>query len=502
MKNDLFKYYFNVDLNMQNSEHAQGTIEYLIVVAVIAVLSLVVITIASGIFSSPSQSISSSSSKIGEVAVGGISVVESVVDSEGDSLIKLSNNSSDAITLTKISAGGVDGNYSEQLVGLDSKIFSLNGVSSACPCEDNQKSAKCEFKIEYITSTGIVSTEYKTINVECVDDSSATDSSKVIDPIDLSLSAVSLSSPSGSVSSRIIDFVFDLTKANKIASCTLNAGNDSNIYSGFVDGSNTIRYTFSSDRAVDWNLTCVDTKSNVIQSSSLTLNVDANAYQITTCTELEGLNDYSGDYELMNDINCGSISNFSPIAGAVTCSWGSCQPVNLFSGTFDGKNYSINNLTINSSSPFSGLFGAVYLGNIKNLSISGISLTCSGSIGNNGCGAVAGEFSGIANQLAVTGTITASGAWTGGIIGSNTYDAAFGRNKLLNSSFNGSIYSNGESDVAITGGLVGLSTALDINNSTSAGVIYNLSGGPADQYAVDMYTDLTVSNSASTLIIQ
>ena len=59
---------------------AQGTIEYLVVIAVVVVLSLVVVALVINVSSSPSQQISSSSDKLGNVAVGGISIVEAVSD--------------------------------------------------------------------------------------------------------------------------------------------------------------------------------------------------------------------------------------------------------------------------------------------------------------------------------------------------------------------------------------------------------------------------------------
>ena len=162
---------------------AQGTIEYLVIIAVIVVISLVVVGLFITLFDSPSEEITGSSSKVGEVAIGGISIVESVIDPAGDSLIKLSNNSSDSITLTKISVGGVDNNFSEQLVGLDSKLFSLSSLSSSCPCVSGQTNVRCELKIVYTTSTGIEKIEYRTINAKCVSDSVPVNLDVVVEPI-------------------------------------------------------------------------------------------------------------------------------------------------------------------------------------------------------------------------------------------------------------------------------------------------------------------------------
>ena len=149
---------------------AQGTVEYLVILAVVVVISLVVVGIFTNMFSSSSQQVVNSSSKLGTSSGGGISIVESVLDVEGDSLVKVSNASTDPIVLTKISMGGVDRVYSEQVVGRDSKTFSLSDLTSGCTCAANQKSVSCEYVISY-TQNGISKTDRFTKSVECVVDS-------------------------------------------------------------------------------------------------------------------------------------------------------------------------------------------------------------------------------------------------------------------------------------------------------------------------------------------
>jgi hypothetical protein len=83
---------------MKTNLVAQGTVEYLVIIAVVVVISLVVVGLFTNVFSSSSQQVINSSSKIGTSSGGGISIVEAVLDVEGDSLIKLNNTSSDPIT--------------------------------------------------------------------------------------------------------------------------------------------------------------------------------------------------------------------------------------------------------------------------------------------------------------------------------------------------------------------------------------------------------------------
>ncbi len=358
-------------MSHSTDKFGQGTIEYLVILAVV-VIALVVVGLVTGVFSSPSQEITGSSSKTGEVAVGEISIVESVIDPNGDSLIKFSNNSSDSITLKKISVGNVDNSYDTTLVGLDSKGFSLSGLSSPCPCVSGQKSVKCELKIEYLTASGIIKTEIRTINAQCVNDAIAVNENIVISPIDNIAPVVTLSSPTGNVSSKVVDFVFDVTEAKGVNSCTLNIGSDSNVYTNIVNGLNTVRYNFATDKYVDWNVSCIDTSSNRGTSSPLSLDVDSNTFEITTCLELQDMNlNLAGKYVQMNDIDCGADTNnssgrlwngglgFGPIGYiGPSCGRGCTSNYQPFSGTFNGGNYMISNLFINRPTQTEvGLFG-------------------------------------------------------------------------------------------------------------------------------------------------
>ena len=203
---------------------AQGTIEYLVIIAVVVVISLVVVGLFVNMTDSPSQEIIDSSDKLGTSSSGGISVVEAVLDVEGDSLIRLNNNSSDAITLTKITVGGVDNNFSEQLGGLDSKVFSLSSLNSSCPCVSGQKSVKCELKIIYTTQTGIIQTEYRTINAQCVNDSTPVNPDNVIDPVVSVVELGTLANP------WIINTCQELQDMNLHLDGNYVLGNDVNCY--------------------------------------------------------------------------------------------------------------------------------------------------------------------------------------------------------------------------------------------------------------------------------
>lgn len=81
-----------------------------------------------------------------------------------------------------------------------------------------------------------------------------------------------------------------------------------------------------------------------------------------------------------------------------------------YAGIFDGKGHTIKNLSIDSSNQYVGLFGYVYGGTIRNLTVSGSvkSIEHTGGIAG---GAESSTFENCANQCAV------QGGTTGGIIG-------------------------------------------------------------------------------------
>jgi len=386
---------------------AQGTVEYLVILAVVVVISLVVVGLFTNMFSSSSQQVINSSSKIGTSSGGGISIVEAVLDSAGDSLIKLSNTSSDPITLTRISVGGIDNNYSEQVVGMDSKTFSLSDLTSGCTCASGQKSVSCEYIITY-TQNGIVKTSRINKTIECVTDSVPVNVNVVVQPI--------------------VDVV-------------------------------------------------------VLEDGTL-----ANPWVINNCLELQDMNQHlDGNYILGNDINCyddtragGALYNgglgFKPIA---FYNRGWCST--YFTGSLDGKNYSINGLYAGDRGHL-GLF-TCSSGNISNVHMSNVDFIFS-SLGRSG--GLVGENSGVISNCSSTGTLTSNqdGDYVGGLVGSNT----------------GSI-SNSFSTVAIDGyggayhgGLAGYSSG-PISNSYSTGSItdcHNYSGGLVG------FSDGTISDSYST----
>ena len=90
---------------------------------------------------------------------------------------------------------------------------------------------------------------------------------------------------------------------------------------------------------------------------------------ITTATGLQNMkNDLTASYELGNNIDCSGIANFEPVGG-----WGGAAD---FTGSFDGKGYTISNLTINRpTDDYIGLFGETDRATIKNVTLQDFSIT-------------------------------------------------------------------------------------------------------------------------------
>jgi len=383
----------------RSNSHAQGTIEYLVILAVVVVISLVVVGLFTGIFSNSSQQVSVSSDGFSSVS-GGISVVESVIDPQGDSLIKFSNNSSDVLTLTRISVGGVDNNYNEQIVGLGSKTFSLSGLNFNCPCVSGQKSTKCDLKIQYTTVNGLVQNVNRTINADCVNDSNAVNPIMVVQPI----------------VSQVI----------------------------------------------------------VLEDGTIT-----HPWVINNCTELQNINsDLTAYYILGNNIDCVGIS-FDPIGDESTA----------FTGNFDGKDYNILNLVINTPwYNYTALF-SYSQGTISNVGIVEATMSGTGFV----AGLVGWQNGGTISNCFSSGTINGNGDYVGGLVGQQSSGLI-----TISDSVTNAINSNGGNSLYYPGGAGGI---ININNSKT-GILTSTGGSAWDGGAggsINITGTLTQTGTCSTI---
>lgn len=215
-------------------------------------------------------------------------------------------------------------------------------------------------------------------------------------------------------------------------------------------------------------------------------------------------NNLTGSYELVNDIDMSSWGNFIPI-GATS---------KEFKGTFDGKGYTIKNLTVGDSL-FASLFGYVKEGGIKNLSLENVNINAPAQ---NNVGALVGYFwnststTKTIENCSLTGIITGNYS-VGGLIGTiymgkvnncnshvevNSYGRAGGLvgNGTGVNSFITNCYSTGKVRGTTTlGGLVGYATPTVTNSywdiETSGQTI---SAGGIGKTTSEMKTQSTYTN--------
>jgi len=146
------------------SNRAQGTIEYLVVIAIIVVVSLVVTNVMISEVGS-AGSVSESFSVVGQrTGVGGISVVGSVAGLDGNGVLLLSSPVGDTLSVSKIVVDGVDHNFVGSLYGGESKAFKLKNVD---PCVGQSK--VYSVKVFYAGSSGLQKTaDFKDLSISCL----------------------------------------------------------------------------------------------------------------------------------------------------------------------------------------------------------------------------------------------------------------------------------------------------------------------------------------------
>ena len=155
----------------------------------------------------------------------------------------------------------------------------------------------------------------------------------------------------------------------------------------------------------------------------------------------------NGKYELGSNIDASVTSSWNSGAGFNPIGNSSTN----FTGTFDGKNYTISNLTINRPSISNiGVFSKISESSIiQNIGLDNVNIK-----GNNGSGGLVGENYGTIKNSYVKGIVDfTGGSYVGGFVGGN-------RGTIENSYFEGTVVGAGR-----TGGFVGW--------NDSAGVIRN-----------------------------
>jgi uncharacterized protein (UPF0333 family) len=131
----------------------QGTIEYLIIIAIVVVIALVVVSTLVGFIESGSgANVQAQRSQLASQTIG---VTETLVSSDGDFAINLLNNSGDRLTVTNVSVGDTNVNFSEDLAHGGSSFFK---VSSGDVCEEGTVVTD-DLVVTYVSSNGVTHVE-------------------------------------------------------------------------------------------------------------------------------------------------------------------------------------------------------------------------------------------------------------------------------------------------------------------------------------------------------
>jgi hypothetical protein len=152
----------------QNNSKAQGTVEYLVIIAVVVVIAIAVVSLMLTVIE-PSQNLDEEQSKIKWQAKE-LAVIDSLADPNGQGKLVLKNNTFDVITLDSVELDGTtvlaEGGNGKLMAKSSIYSFDFSGVNA---CTGNAK--EYTLKINYTTQVGLdKSTGTDTIVVPCTND--------------------------------------------------------------------------------------------------------------------------------------------------------------------------------------------------------------------------------------------------------------------------------------------------------------------------------------------
>ncbi len=292
---DLFKYKRSVEIIMQpnssaraqapsiplRAQGAQGTIEYLVIIAVVVVIALVVVSLLVGM-TGQSSGVSQTSSQIAAMTAP-IAIVDSESTLDGNIFLSFKNNTGETITLTEILIGDESLPITNQTItqGANTNIV----VNSSNECEAGG-SILANVTVKYMTATGLTKTQkLEGVQITCSDfnanegvQTNTQEESISPSSTDTQNPALTLTSPSDNTTTiqATWDLNFGVTDNNMVKDCNLSIDSTpgqtlaivSNNYTGAFLAKTFVGYT-----AHTWSVTCTDYNNNSItQTFNLTLN--------------------------------------------------------------------------------------------------------------------------------------------------------------------------------------------------------------------------------------
>ncbi|MFA5357294.1 MAG: hypothetical protein WC308_00005, partial [archaeon] len=257
-------------MQKESVSRAQGTIEYVVLLAIIVVIGLVIVVLSSS-FMSSAPNISKGKGEL-YWSSQDLGIVNSAVDSNGGGVFKFSNNGVEDVTVTGLNVDGADVNVSSaKILGGGSSNVSVSGLP---PCIGDLRTYS--LRVTYRDQYGVLrTTNGSDLVVPCSssDVNGGGGSTDDYVPGDTSPPSVELVSPSDSSvdDDGGVVFSFVVFDDNAVSSCSLLIDGDVNqTISSPSFGLNTFGSSvhFASEGIHYWDVNCVDRNFNWADNNS------------------------------------------------------------------------------------------------------------------------------------------------------------------------------------------------------------------------------------------
>ncbi|PKO92016.1 MAG: hypothetical protein CVU16_07565 [Betaproteobacteria bacterium HGW-Betaproteobacteria-10] len=246
----------------------------------------------------------------------------------------------------------------------------------------------------------------------------------------------------------------------------VNVANDPNTYGSYSLGSSG-KVNLQAGQNFDTKAGYDGTVKNWQVITSLGAAADATSGSAMTLQGMARSANLATSFVLGGNIDASATSGWNSGAGWTPIGTQSTP----FSGNFDGFGHTITGLTINTTNPYSGLFGYTNATALGNVGLISASIT-----GTEFLGALAGHIGAWANvnRVYATGSVTGSGKYAGGLFG------RVSGGTLTNSYTDMTVTQSAGYNSVITGigGLIGSSSSpLTINDSYARGNVVSGQNG-------------------------
>jgi hypothetical protein len=462
-------------------------------VGIVVILTIFVVGMLANSTDSSVQISNSADDVVAKSAV--ISISDVAVDNSGDGIITLANNTGTNIDIIKLSVEGKDLNYFTSMPVGDTKTFLLNDLNAHCVCATPGGNKKCDYSVYVRTPEGLDKRYDYSITVDCVVDTQPKTTPETPDETSAAFAQLRISNLSVTALS---DSQINLTWADSCntedgyrierslnGSTWAEIGTAQRNQQSYLDTGRTEKTLYY------YRVKLYRSDVNSLYSNTASITTPMVLHLISTCADVNSIRNFlDGNFSLTNDINCSETRDWNGGLGF--------EPIGTtsvpFYGIINGNNFKITGLHINRpNTDYVGLFSQLGnwsspITNINHLYLEDVNI-----LGKAYVGGIAGykvNNYGTITYSHVTGKVTGTGGYVGGLIGQNNWIIA--PISIYKSYFSGSVKGYGQ----YVGGLVGYNasnisdcyTMGDVNNV----YFYGRAGGLIGQ------NNANVSNSYST----